>query len=374
MDTVRKLHFQAPSVYHSGEETYAAMLDAMQRAKKSICLESYTVEDGKTANRFAGILMDRARAGIEVNFMFDSLGSFDLPGRYLRRLRESGVRVHEFSPLIEGIVPRFDRFKLRNHRKTLTVDSEVGFLGGMNISDRFLPDGKGASGWRDTHMRIGGDAAVSLERLFLNTWSRSGGPKPSPELYESQTRRVRNRVNPILGNRGLYSNKSIRHAYLRAIGRAQKSVFIANAYFLPDPAMTRALREASQRGVRVAVLTGGSKSDIPLISYACSGVYGRLLRRGIEIYEWQESVLHAKTAVIDGTWLTVGSHNLNYRSFLNNLEANACLENPVLGAEMNRHFHEDIAKAKRVDYEQWHRRSRWEKFRGRLFYSIRFFL
>lgn len=361
-------------IFQSGEETYSAMLDAMQGAKKSICLESYTVQEGETANRFAGILMDRANAGIEVNFMYDSFGSFELSGRFLRRLRDNGVRVLEYSPLFSKGLPRLSSLRLRNHRKTLTIDSEVGFIGGMNISDHFVSQENGKKGWRDTHLRMNGSAAISLEKMFLRTWTRSGGAQFTVDRYASQMQTARETHNPIFGNRGLYARKSIRNVYLHEIAKAKRSISISNAYFLPDSSMVRALRRAAHRGVRVTVLCGGIKSDVPLIAYASYPTYGKLLRHGVEIYEWQDSVLHAKTAVIDGHWLTIGSHNLNYRSFLNNLEANACFENPELASQMEEQFAQDLKTAKRIDYSDWEKRAGWRKVRDHFLHSLRFFL
>lgn len=263
-------------------------------------------------------------------------------------LRAAGVKVHAFLPLrfTAGLKRVLARLLRRNHRKSLVVDGEVGFTGGLNISDEYAAVADGGEGWRDTHLRVEGPTAQELETFFLTTWRRQKGPRFDDARF------VRGRRAPcaklsVIGNDFALHQKAIRKAYLEAFGRAKERVFVTQAYFLPPGKLLKSLYRAVGRGVRVAVIVAAT-TDVKLVLWGARGLYPKLLKKGVEIYEWQGRVLHAKTAVVDGTWATIGSSNLDSLSLRQNLEVNAVVNDPDFGRAMEALFLDDLAHCERV--------------------------
>ena len=355
-----------------GAETYPAMLEAIRAARERVCLETYILRADALGERFLEALAERAKAGIAVYLMFDGLGSFGLPEPFLWRIREAGIQAVAYHPLHHLLSWR--RLNRRNHRKSLIVDGKIGFVGGINIANEYAPTEQGGGGWRDTNLRIDGPAVFHLETLFFRTWFRAGGKGSAVPLAGGPLPLAGGSLVRILGSRTIRERRIIRSAYLRAIALAEARVRVTNAYFLPDPVMIRALRKAARRGVEVSVILGGTGSDVPWVAFAARCVYGKLLRGRIRLYEWQGPNLHAKTAVVDGLWSTVGSYNLDYRSLLHNLEVNAAVIDGELGREMERMFEEDLRECRPVTYEAWKARSWLERARDWLAYRFRFLL
>lgn len=356
----------------NGVETFPSMLQAIQNAKKTICFETYILRADRVGEVFAAALIERAQQGVEVNLIYDALGSIGLSYAYIKKLRNGGVRVVEFHPLFPWW--KLGRLNQRNHRKSLIVDSAIAFVGGINIADEYSPLEEGGGGWRDTHMRIEGPAAVDLEQIFLRTWLRSKGAKLTASLYgkvcgAKGSARVR-----IVGNRLFTDRRKIRSVYLRAIALSEKEIQITNAYFLPDPILIRALKKAAKRGVKISILFGGTTSDVPWVGYAGRAILGKLIRRNISIYEWQDKVLHSKTAVVDSKWATVGSYNLDYRSLLHNLEVNAGVLDDKFADQMSRMFAEDLQKSRLVTLEELKSRTWTARLRDWIAYRFRFLL
>ena len=238
------------------------------------------------------------------------------------------------------------RLKRRNHRKSLIVDGKVGFTGGLNISDDYAAVEDGGKGWRDTHVRIEGPAAADLERLFLETWRSYKGAALDERRY------VRPRLPPAgCGSRQRLraDRKDIRKAYVTAMVGAAEHL-LTHAYFLPPAKVVRALTRAARNKVRVAVILAAS-TDVNPVLWAARGLYGRLLQAGVEVYEWEGRMLHAKTAVVDTTWATVGSANLDSLSLRQNLEVNAVFEDPKFAAAVERMFEEDLTHCRRITAE-----------------------
>jgi cardiolipin synthase len=341
------------ALLRDGAETYPAMLAAIEGARSTVCLETYVLADDATGRRFGAALCDRARAGVEVNVLYDAVGS-PAPDALVERLREAGVRVKAFRPLrFRGRLWRFvTQFRRRDHRKILVVDGAVGFTGGLNIADDYAP-APGGGGWRDTHTRVAGPAAAELERAFLQTWRRARGAPVDPARYQGRPQSGDPRVRILLN--GFRGGRLIRDAYLDAIRGSRRRVRIASAYFLPARRLERALVAAARRGVEVSVLLAG-KSDVPVVTLAASHVLGRLLKAGARVYAFTERVLHAKTASVDGAWATVGSSNLDTLSLLFNLEVNAVVESPEFAAALDRMFEEDAARSREITLAAWRAR------------------
>lgn len=318
---------------HAGAEAFPAMLAAIAAARRTIALETYILEDDRTGQRFADALCERAAAGIEVRVMYDAIGGFGLGAAFLARLRAAGVEVLAWNPL----APWRRRFAWshRDHRKILVVDDEIGFAGGLNISDDYAPIEAGGRGWHDLHCELRGPVVRDLARLFRATWLKAGGRDfpPAPPAEAADAPRAGATAARVVDNRKRNRRGAIRRAYLRAIERSQSTVHLANAYFVPDRALRRALMRAARRGVDVAVIVPG-RSDVRTVAYAALYIGARLAGAGVRILRWDGPMMHAKSAVIDGVWSAIGSYNLDARSWRYNLEVIVEVIDRDVGAAM----------------------------------------
>jgi cardiolipin synthase A/B len=338
-----------------GAEAFPAMLEAIDGATSYIHLETYILADDEVGRLFSRALSARARAGVSVRVLFDSFGSFRLPAEYVRQLKDAGVEVVEFRPLRKHWFSRLG-FR-RNHRKVLVVDGAVGFTGGLNVSSDYASFTYESKGWRDTHVRVEGPLVSELEALFRASWQRSGGaPYPQQSVSRPQATVTADdtvRAAVIASDGGHRS--VIRRHYLHAFLAARKTIFIANAYFVPDRGLLRALKRAAGRGVRVAIIAP-SESDVPLVQRASEHLFDSLLRHGVEIYLWPRTHMHAKTAVVDGIWSVIGSYNLDSVSLFQNHELVIESVSPHFGARMNEQFERDRGECERVSLAAWRRR------------------
>jgi len=343
------------ALLRDGEQAYPAMLAAVAEARRTICFETYILRDDATGQRFLDALVERAHAGVLVLLMFDAWGS-RVSDATLERLREAGIVVRPFRPwrFTGSLLRSIAQHRRRNHRKSLVIDGAVAFTGGMNIADDYAPVEDGGAGWRDTHLRIVGPSAERLEALFLETWRRNRGPRVAPERFALRGEPAAAGLR-IVGNGFVRDKKQVRAAYLEAFRRATERIFVTNAYFLPPAGVVRELVAAARRGVRVAVVLAAT-TDVKLVLHAARGLYPKLLRGGIELYEWTDArVLHAKTAVVDGRWTTVGSTNLDPLSLMRNLEVNAIVEDATFGAAAERLFLEDLGGCRRITFDELRR-------------------
>ena len=349
-----------------GGEAFPAMLEAIAAAKTCVCLETYILSDDGTGQQFADALSERARHGVAVRLLYDSIGSLGLSRTYLRGLRESGVETLEYHPVAPW-KPRFG-INRRDHRKILVVDHRLAFTGGLNISDEYRPASEGGDGWYDLHCRVRGPIVGDLARLFRRVWVREGGshfqvPRHVPRIEGGSLARV-------ISNRKFRQRRKIRRAYLYAINRARETIFLKNAYFIPDRGIRRALRKAVKRGVRVRVIVP-ENSDVPITLYAGQYLFARLLRHGIELLAWPETMMHAKTAVIDCTWSAIGSYNLDNRSLQYNLEVLLEIIDRGFAARLHREFELNAAPCQRLTLELWESRPWWKKALSWLAYRFR---
>lgn len=337
-----------------GGPYFGRVIEEIERAERTIFIETYILRSDTTGWKIARALAERSAAGVEVAICYDAYGSDDLSPQFLSFLDEAKVARLAFRPL--SILRRSMPWSRRNHRKIVLIDGEVAFVGGLNIADDYASVESGGRGWRDTAVRVHGPATYHLERLFRRLWRTEGGaplcsppcPRPEPETGGMQVRFIANFAR---GERAM-----IRRAYEVAVESARERVQIMNAYFFPHRALRRAIEAAARRGVKVELILAGT-SDVAPAVYAARSLYSRLLKAGVEIYEWHERVLHAKTAVVDGEWTTVGSSNLDPFSSFVNLELNAGIFSRRFGSEMVAQFEADRARCVPVKLETWQRRS-----------------
>ncbi|HEY3356210.1 MAG TPA: phospholipase D-like domain-containing protein [Polyangia bacterium] len=368
----RRVHGLVPgnqvTLLRDADEAYPAMLAAIRGAQRLIRLESYIFEDGEAGTRFGAALEERARAGVEVQVIYDAVGSIGTGAGFWERLRAAGAQVVEFHPL--SLWRRLWRWNRRDHRKLLIVDDAVAFTGGLNISDAYLTT-EVHQGWRDTHVRVEGPVVFELDRLFAASWQyvteRYLPPAPAaPAIAGPQ-------AVAAIGSRLRRHRTEIFRGYLHAIKQARRTVRIANAYFIPPRAVRRALVAAVARGVRVEIIVP-AWGDLMSAHFASRNLFDRLLAAGVRIHLWPDAVMHAKTAVIDGLWSTVGSFNLDHRSIVHNIELNLNVVDAAFGAEMDAMFDADRARCQEVVLFEWRLRALGERFLERLFYLGRYWL
>lgn len=355
-----------------GPATYDAMFTAIEGAKDHINMETFIFENSEIGQRFAQALIAKQNSGVQVNLIYDSVGSISTPKEFFKSLKDSGINVLEFNPINPLNARKGWQVNKRDHRKLLIVDGKIAFVGGINISSVYSSgsyrrsekhssdDSKSTKKtdipWRDTHMRIAGPIVGEFQKLFLASWASQKGDLLADKNYFPEPDAKGNEVVRAIGSSPDEPYNQMYVTLLSAINSAETQVFLTNAYFVPDPQMLTALKEASGRGVDVRLLLP-EKTDSNMVYYASHSYYDELLSAGVKIYERQDALLHAKTAMIDGVWSTIGSTNLDWRSFTNNQEINAVMLGQDFGAKMQALFEKDLESSKLVTLETWRSRS-----------------
>lgn len=356
-----------------GEEAFSAMKAAIAAARERVLLEFYIFSDDAAGREFGELLKRKAAEGVGVYLVYDSVGSILTDRDFFLELAAAGVHVAEFRPVIFW-KPYWNWIK-RDHRKTLCVDGARAFVGGFNISEQDAPRSMGGRGWKDSQACVAGPAAAEVEKLFWQAWTASTpvDGRSAPALPVKVPAPAGDKPVSVLSAGGIRNVRSIRRSYRYAIDRARERIRITNAYFLPDRLVYRRLIKAARRGVDVRVIAPYD-TDHPYVRWASWAMYGRLIRNGVRIYEWQGPILHSKTAVIDGTWSSVGSHNLDHRSLKYNLELNISVYDAAFGAVMEAAFEADLARCREVTLAEVRGRTLASKAASRLLYFIRSWL
>lgn len=351
-----------------GPATYQAMLAAIEGARDHIHMETYIFDDDEVGQRFAVALIAKQRAGVQVNLVRDSVGTLFTPTALFAQMQDSGIRVLEFNPVNPLALRKGWEVNQRDHRKLLIVDGKTAFLGGINISGvyssgsfkgppRPKEDAAGASAlaWRDTDLQLQGPVVAELQKLFLAIWAEQREEPLEVRNWFPEPQSVGRDVVRAIGSSPQDPFSFIYATLLSAIGNAESRIYLTNAYFAPDPQLMEALEGAAARGVDVRLILP-SETDAWLVFQAGRFYYGRLLRAGVKIYERRGRVLHSKTALIDGVWATVGSTNLDWRSFLHNHELNAVVLGSEFGGQVQSMFEDDLAESDPILLKDWKRR------------------
>ncbi len=358
-------------ILKNGTEAFPAMLEAIKNAQETINLEFYKIASDNTGWKFARLLADKSKQGCSVSIIYDAIGSIETGDGFFDYLRENRVKLLEFNPYAPFIRKHWG-WVHRDHRKIMIVDGRIGFIGGINLTDEYT-DSDRAAAWRDTDLCIEGPAVRELQKLFLSTWlSKEAGRKDTNRFFPF--------IEPkgdvtlkILGSKERKNRRIIRRDYMGAIKNSGKYVCIESAYFIPDRGVQRVLKNAIKRGVSV-ILILPAKSDITAVQYASRRMYHRLLKWGAKIFLWQSTVLHAKTAVIDDRWSTVGSFNIDRISLLHNLEVNVAVMNEKFSKEMKAFMDLDLKNCKELDLNEWKKRPIVEKLLERIFHLMKYWL
>jgi cardiolipin synthase len=352
------------TLLQDGAATYPAMFAAIREAQDHINLESYIIENDEIGAQFASLLLEQQSRGIQVNLIYDSVGGFNTPKAFFKQLTAGGIEVLEFNPINPLAAKTPWLINNRDHRKLLVVDGRTAFLGGVNISSVYFSGsipkrtGKAARdtvAWRDTDLKIEGPVVGELQKLFMETWEKQRGKPLAAKAYYPDLKPQGKDIVRAIGSTPDDPYSLMYLTLISAIGNAEQQVYLTNAYFVPDPQLLKSLTDATRRGVDVKLILP-SHSDSAVVFHAGRSHYFTLLKAGVKIYERRGALLHSKTAVIDGVWSTVGSTNLDWRSFLDNDEINAVVIGREFAQQMQAMFAQDIEESTAIELESWERR------------------
>ena len=338
----------------NGDEIFPAKLRIIKSARKTINYAQYVWEEGKPSEEIANALAERCRGGLKVNVLLDAVGALAMPGDYRQRMVDAGCKVETFRPLGSFAI---DKVNYRNHRRILVADGLVGITGGSGTSGKWGGNGREADHWRDTDVWVEGPVVEQLQGAFAENWLEAtgialGGADYFPGSVQPKGDVAAQviRSSPAGGSAAMYT------MYLLAMNSAKRSIDITNPYFLPDEKMIDTLVKTARRGVRVRLLLPGA-IDHNLVRDASRSELGRLLLAGVQIYEYRAALLHAKTMVVDSQWATVGSTNLDNRSFGLNDEVNVIAYDGGVAQRLERVFADDLTRSEQMTYQSWKDRS-----------------
>lgn len=340
-------------ILQNGDQIFPAMLDAIRRARTTITYAQYLVEDGPITAEVFAALAERGRAGVGVNVLLDGFGSRNLGQPVVATLVGSGCHVAWFRPLRRLQLHRYNH---RNHRRILVVDGHVAFTGGSGLSEQWRGNGTDHDRWRDVDVRVEGPIVAHMQAAFAESWYESTGIQLEGAAYYPALGRRGDVPAQVVASAPAGGSFAVRSLILLSIAAARRSIFITTPYFVPDRALQNALIAAVKRGVRVVILVPG-RIDHTLVRTIGRGQYGRLLRAGVEIFEYRAALLHAKTMSVDGLWAMVGSANLDTRSLALNQELNLTVFDAELAHRLEHMVTEDLRHARRLTYARWNARS-----------------
>lgn len=345
-------------IYNNGDEFYPPMLEAIESARLSVTMEQYIFWDGQVGRRFAEAFAEKAREGVPVKLLVDAIGSATLGSEIFRILESGGCQLAWFRPIKWYTLHRANQ---RDHRKSLIIDGAVAFTGGSGLGDHWLGNAENEQEWRDIQVRVEGPAAASLQAGFAQNWLASTGEIVSgheyfPAIPVAGDVQVQTILSSPSGGAGAAGTM-----YLIAVQCARSNLDIANPYFIPDSRVIEMIARACRRGVAVRLLLAGRHNDTWWARQNSMRLYGKLLQAGAEIYEYQPSMLHQKTMVVDNAWATVGTANFDNRSFALSEETNICIHDPRLVERLRSVFNADLERSRKVELAEWRKRGLWQE-------------
>lgn len=345
--------------FENGVEIFPAMLQAIRSAKTTITFETYIYWSGRIGRAFADALAERARNGVRVHVMVDWVGSQAMDEALVRQMISAGVEFHRYHPLRWYNLARMNN---RTHRKLLVVDGKVGFTGGVGISDDWDGDAQDGAHWRDSHYRLEGPAVAQMQAAFIDNWIKTTGEVLQGTEYFPPLETAGDAPAQVFTSSPSGGGDSMQLMYLLAITAAEHTIDLSAAYFVPDPLTRKAMLAALRRGVRVRILVPGEFNDSQVTRRASRAHWGELLQAGAQIHEFQPSMFHCKALVVDARLVSVGSTNFDNRSFRLNDEANLNVYDAAFAARVTRVYEQDLARSRRVTFEEWSSRPASERF------------
>ena len=351
------------TILKNGVRIFPSMLAAIRGAQKTINLEFYIYWDGEIGRQFAEALAERSRAGVQVKVILDAVGSAPMSENLIEFMRRNGIDVEWYHPLRWYTISRVNH---RTHRKLLVVDGEIGFSGGVGIADDWQGDADSKDHWRETMIRVEGPVVTQMQFAFMDNWIKSRGELLTGLSYFPSTERRGDHLTQVIKSSPSEGSSTVKLMYIVSIVSAERSIFINSAYFVPDSDTRRALEGAVRRGVDVRVVVPGEINDVPIVRQASRWQYELLLRRGIRIYEYEPTMMHAKTMVVDGIWSTIGSSNFDERSFRLNDEVNVNVYSEDIARQMEEMFFYDVSQSHEITERKWLRRGLFDRVKENL--------
>lgn len=347
------------TVLNNGYETFREMLKAIHEAKHHIHMEYFIIKDSDIGRRFQRALIKKAKEGIEIRVIYDAVGCWRLKEDFFAPLREAGVKIKPFLPVT---LPFFgNRLNYRNHRKILVVDGKIGFIGGINIGDEYIGKNKKMGFWRDTHLQVKGEAVYLLQVIFLRDWFFVSKEELDEMVYFPRQGFCGQQMIQITSSGPDSYWEAIHQAYFSAINAANKNIFITTPYLVPSESILMALKTAALRGIDVRILLPG-RPDHRTVFWASKSHFIELLEAGVKLYQYQKGFVHSKTFIIDDNFVSIGTANLDIRSFLLNFEVNAFIYDEDMAKEMKGYFYQDLQQSKQVFLEDYRKRPFTHKF------------
>lgn len=347
--------FNEVDIFQDGREAFDSIIETIKSATKTIHIEFYIICDDKIGNRIKDLLIEKSKTGVEVRLVFDDVGSWSLPKRYIKALKEAGVNVYPFMEVKFPLLT--SKVNYRNHRKIIVVDGKVGFVGGMNIADRYLEGNKELGPWRDTMLRLQGEAVHSLQVIFLVDWYFVTGQVISDrEKYFPEQKIESHHLIQITASGPDSDWSSIMQAFFLAITKAKHHIYISSPYFVPNESILTALKTVSLSGVDVRIILPG-KSDSTVVYWSSLSYVSELLEAGIKVYLYQNGFNHSKIFMIDNSFASVGSANMDIRSFEDNFEIAAIIYDEEITGRLEESFLNDLNRCKMITHEEWSLRS-----------------
>lgn len=347
----------------NGEEKFASVLAALKEAKNHIHIEYYIFEDDEIGNTIKDVLIQKAREGVEVRFIYDDFGSRSIRKKVVPEMLAAGVEAYPFYRIF--FIALANRLNYRNHRKIIVIDGHIGYTGGINISDRYINKVPAVNPvyWRDTHIKITGPGVHYLQYLFICDWNFCTGDEldPDRDFFRSEETGPGDALVQIAASGPDSDDPTIMFSLVKAIGIAEKEILITTPYFIPGETLLDALTVASLSGIKVKLLVPG-KSDSRMVDLAARSYYENLMRAGVEIYEYTKGFVHAKTLVADGSLSVIGTANMDHRSFDLNFEVNSVVYDAEIGSRLTKVFYNDLLDAERIDLAEWQQRSIFKLF------------
>ena len=342
----------------NGDRIFAAMLDAIRRAERSITFETFIYWSGTIGDEFVDALAQRARAGVKVHVLLDWVGSTKMNDDMVRRMTDAGIEVERFH---EPHWSNLSRMNNRTHRKLLVVDGQVGFTGGVGIADQWRGDARNPDEWRDMHYRVDGPVVAQMQAVFIDNWIRATGRVLHGEVYFPPLKAAGDQAAQMFSSSPSGGSESMHLMYLLAITAARKSIELSASYFVPDELSMQALVDAARRGVKVRVILPGEHIDTDLVRRASRARWGDLLEAGVQIAEYKPTMFHVKCLVVDNFLASVGSTNFDNRSFRLNDEANLNVLDRDFAQQQTQIFEDDWRKAQPITLAMWRERPWHEK-------------
>ena len=345
----------------NGEEKFPDLIEALGQAMHHIHLEYYIYEQDEIGTTIIELLIKKAKEGIQVRFIYDDFGSHTIKKRTEARMREAGIEIYPFHKVHFYLLA--NRINYRNHRKIIVIDGQTAYVGGINVSDKYINNGKSKMFWRDTHLRIDGPGVYYLQYLFISDWNFCSNKVLKPEHlhFVSNTKVMENTYLQVAASGPDSMQPSLLFSILQAIYLAKEEILVTTPYFIPGESIIDALRIAALSGLRVKLLVPGI-CDSKFVNAASKSNYNELLQAGVEIYMYGKGFVHAKTLVTDGKMSIVGTANMDHRSFELNFEVNVIIYDKPFAQQMRKVFFDDLQVSEKIDPLRWYKRSALEQF------------